>query len=237
MPRALEPAPRIRFPCPSSTTTETNLGATAAAQVSPSPTLLVYLPAVHVWGGQLDGHHAPLAVDLQSPAAAKLFLRLTRWPATIHQRPWTHVLLVGGQRKQLLLPAPKLQLRRRCGCARIVLLRGRVRRHMGRQNNGSVERRASSAQAFFSPSSFADYSSSGTQPQEHAEEELPDADTSLFEAGFLNSFDASASPASDAVSPFGAAQQVVHAPQPVHAGSPLGVEFTEHAQQTAQAYQ
>ncbi|KAJ6614205.1 hypothetical protein B0H10DRAFT_2221515 [Mycena sp. CBHHK59/15] len=76
----------------------------------------------------------------------------------------------------------------------------------GGNNNGPVGRRASSVQAFFSPSSFA-------QPREHAEEELLDADT-------------------DAVSPFGAAQQVVHAPQPVHAVSPLGVEFAEQAQQT-----
>ncbi|KAJ6586431.1 hypothetical protein DFH09DRAFT_1308461 [Mycena vulgaris] len=105
-------------------------------------------------------------------------------------------------------------------------------------NNGPGGRRASSAQAFFSPSSYANYSSQ----QEHVEEELPDADTSLFDSGFLNSFgaSASASPASDAVSPFDAAQQVLHAPQPVHAVSPHGVEFAEQQQQHSplqQAYE
>ncbi|KAJ6525048.1 hypothetical protein DFH09DRAFT_1372019 [Mycena vulgaris] len=71
--------------------------------------------------------------------------------------------------------------------------------------------------------------------QEHVEEELPDADTSLFDSGFLNSFGASAStsasPASDTVSPFDAAQQMLHASQPVHAVSPHGVEFAEQRQQ------
>ncbi|KAJ7136732.1 hypothetical protein C8R44DRAFT_868856 [Mycena epipterygia] len=103
----------------------------------------------------------------------------------------------------------------------------------GGNNNGPVGRRASSAQAFFSPSSFANYSTSSDSQQQATEEELPDADTSLFEAGFLNSFGASASgsPSSDGVSPFDPAQQVVHAPQPMHAVSPLGVEFAEQQQQ------
>ncbi|KAJ7485881.1 hypothetical protein FB451DRAFT_1392605 [Mycena latifolia] len=108
----------------------------------------------------------------------------------------------------------------------------------GNSGNGPVGRRASSAQAFFSPSSYANFS---TQQQQEHVEELPDADTSLFEAGFLNSFgasaSASASPSSDAVSPFEAAQQVLHAPQPVHAVSPHGVEFAEQQSQPQQAYE
>ncbi|KAJ7513048.1 hypothetical protein B0H11DRAFT_16728 [Mycena galericulata] len=112
----------------------------------------------------------------------------------------------------------------------------------GSNGHGPVGRRASSAQAFFSPSSFPQYASQeqGQQQQQEQEEELPDADTSLFEAGFLNSFGASGSagsPVSDAVSPFDAPaseQTVLHAPQPVHAVSPLGVEFAE---QQAQAYE
>ncbi|KAJ7785196.1 hypothetical protein DFH07DRAFT_1054566 [Mycena maculata] len=109
----------------------------------------------------------------------------------------------------------------------------------GNTGNGPVGRRASSAQAFFSPSSFPNYASAGPQAQEQPEE-LPDADTSLFEVGFLHSFGASASgagsPASDAVSPFDGAgeQTMLHAPQPVHAVSPLGVEFAEQQQQQAQ---
>ncbi|KAJ7156437.1 hypothetical protein C8R43DRAFT_1183811 [Mycena crocata] len=103
--------------------------------------------------------------------------------------------------------------------------------------NNPIGRRASSAQAFFSPSSFSNYSTSGA---EQVQEELPDADTSLFEAGFnLNSFGAAA-PASpvgggEAVSPFDAAEQqsVLHAPQPVHAVSPHGVEFSEQQQHHA----
>ncbi|KAF8205172.1 hypothetical protein K438DRAFT_1757163 [Mycena galopus ATCC 62051] len=113
----------------------------------------------------------------------------------------------------------------------------------GNNNNGPVGRRASSAQAFFSPSSFPNYSSSGNaHQQQHVEEELPDANTSLFEAGFLNSFGGSApsptssSPVNDGVSPFDAPEQQtrLHAPQPVHAMSSLGVEFGE--QQSQQQY-
>ncbi|KAJ7509161.1 hypothetical protein B0H11DRAFT_1901305 [Mycena galericulata] len=82
-------------------------------------------------------------------------------------------------------------------------------------------------QAFFSPSSF---------PQSAGQGELPDVDTSLFEAGFLNSFGGSASGShvNGAVSPFDAPtseQTVLHSPQPVHAASPLGVEFAEHQAQ------
>ncbi|KAJ7923342.1 hypothetical protein B0H13DRAFT_2316530 [Mycena leptocephala] len=119
----------------------------------------------------------------------------------------------------------------------------------GGNNNGPVGRRASSAQAFFSPSSFPGYSMSAQQHQhQQAEEELPDADTSLFEAGFFNSFGGSAaapsasSPVSDPVSPFDPAEQqgqIVHAPRPVHAVSPLGVEFEQQQQQqqAAQGYE
>ncbi|KAJ7497915.1 hypothetical protein B0H11DRAFT_2384842 [Mycena galericulata] len=101
----------------------------------------------------------------------------------------------------------------------------------GSNGHGPVGRRASSAQAFFSPSSF---------PQSAGQGELPDVDTSLFEAGFLNSFGGSASGSgtgshvNDAVSPFDAPtseQTVLHSPQPVHAASPLGVEFAEHQAQ------
>ncbi|KAJ6514291.1 hypothetical protein C8R47DRAFT_569727 [Mycena vitilis] len=117
-------------------------------------------------------------------------------------------------------------------------------------SNGPVGRRASSAQAFFSPSSYPnpDYSLHQQQQQQQqelqGEEELPDADTSLFEAGFLSSFGASASggaapsPVADAVSPFEDQQQhpqqQLHAPRPMHAVSPLGsMEFAEQQQQQA----
>ncbi|KAJ6489881.1 hypothetical protein C8R45DRAFT_199627 [Mycena sanguinolenta] len=106
----------------------------------------------------------------------------------------------------------------------------------GANNNGPVGRRASSAQAFFSPSSFPGYDAS-VASQQHVEEELPDANTSLFEVGFLNSFGGSAasptssSPVNDAVSPFDASEATrLHAPQPVHVVSPLGVEFGEQLQ-------
>ncbi|KAF7353992.1 HMG box domain-containing protein [Mycena venus] len=88
------------------------------------------------------------------------------------------------------------------------------------------------------------------QPQQE-EEALPDADTSLFDAGFLNSFGAT----SPVVDTFGAPdqqhqhqhqhqqmqmrmqQQIVHAPRPMHAApapappSPLEVEFAVPGQQ------
>ncbi|KAF7345274.1 HMG box domain-containing protein [Mycena sanguinolenta] len=87
------------------------------------------------------------------------------------------------------------------------------------------------------PSSFPTYDASAAS-QQHVEEELPDANTSLFEVGFLNSFGASAasptssSPVNDAVSPFDASESTrLHAPQPVHVVSPLGVEFGEQQQQ------
>ncbi|KAK7039806.1 HMG box domain-containing protein [Favolaschia claudopus] len=102
-------------------------------------------------------------------------------------------------------------------------------------NHSPVGRRASSAQAFFSPSSlsYTGYAGAAASQQPEAEEELPDADTSLFEAGFLNSFGGGGggamSPTTGGVSPFDAPeaqqQQQLHAPQPVHAVSPLGVEF------------
>ncbi|KAJ7238846.1 hypothetical protein B0H12DRAFT_88235 [Mycena haematopus] len=112
----------------------------------------------------------------------------------------------------------------------------------GANNNGPVGRRASSAQAFFSPTSFSGYDMSSSQQQQqhqHVEEELPDANTSLFEVGFLNSFGGSAasppssSPPNDTVSPFDAPEHtLLHAPRPVHAMSPLGVEFGEQQQQS-----
>jgi hypothetical protein len=117
----------------------------------------------------------------------------------------------------------------------------------GSNSNGPVGRRASSAQAYFSPSSFAGYSQH-QQQQQQGEEELPDADTSLFDSGFLNSFGAAAgsptasSPVNDPVSPFDAQhhqqqqqQQTLHAPQPVHAMSPLAVELQQ--QQGQQQYE
>ncbi|KAJ7024496.1 hypothetical protein C8F04DRAFT_1301977 [Mycena alexandri] len=120
--------------------------------------------------------------------------------------------------------------------------------------NGPVGRRASSAQAFFAPSAFSHeayqqqhhHQQHGQHGQQQEDEELPDADTSLFEAGFLNSFgasasaSASASPVSEPISPFDPAfggqgeQQMLHAPQPVHAVSPLGGAFASDAQ--AQGY-
>ncbi|KAJ7039955.1 hypothetical protein C8F04DRAFT_1315040 [Mycena alexandri] len=112
--------------------------------------------------------------------------------------------------------------------------------------SGPVGRRASSAQAFFAPSAFsheAYQQQHHHQQQQHGQqqedEELPDADTSLFEAGFLNSFgasaSASASPVSEPISPFdpafgGQGEQMLHAPQPVHAVSPLGGAFASDAQ-------
>ncbi|KAJ7275780.1 hypothetical protein C8J57DRAFT_1505088 [Mycena rebaudengoi] len=116
--------------------------------------------------------------------------------------------------------------------------------------SGGIGRRASSAQAYFSPTAFPyDHQQQQQQQQgnsyahhkqQHEQEELPDADTSLFEPGFLHSFGASAStsasPTSDGVSPFDAPEHgpVMHAPQPVHPVSPLGVEFAEQQQQHAQ---
>ncbi|KAJ7362769.1 hypothetical protein DFH08DRAFT_951008 [Mycena albidolilacea] len=84
----------------------------------------------------------------------------------------------------------------------------------------------SSAQAYFSPSSFAGYPVASQHHQRHqqqGEEGLPDAETSLFDSGFLNSSDAAGSPTAssplnDPVSPFAAQQQqqqqTLHAPQP-----------------------
>ncbi|KAJ7635175.1 hypothetical protein FB45DRAFT_482069 [Roridomyces roridus] len=113
----------------------------------------------------------------------------------------------------------------------------------GGANGSPVGRRASSAQAYFSPSAYPSPQQTQSQ-QEEAVEELPDADTSLFEAGFLNSFGASAgSPATTAsagesVSPFDE-QPMLHAPQPVHPISPLGApEFDgEQHQQQQQVYE
>jgi hypothetical protein len=51
----------------------------------------------------------------------------------------------------------------------------------------------SSAQAYFSPSSFTGYPVA-SQHQQQGEEGLPDADTSLFDSGFLDSSDAAANP-------------------------------------------
>ncbi|KAJ7191964.1 hypothetical protein GGX14DRAFT_480801 [Mycena pura] len=120
--------------------------------------------------------------------------------------------------------------------------------YYGYGTHNPVGRRASSAQAFFSPTSFkfpesaaaADAVQQG-QEQQHGsepEEDLPDADTSLFDAGFLSSFGAPAAASdgssvddNEGVSPFGAAP-VVHAPQPVHAVSPLGVDFAQPQPQT-----
>ncbi|KAJ7130685.1 hypothetical protein C8R46DRAFT_1362864 [Mycena filopes] len=93
---------------------------------------------------------------------------------------------------------------------------------------GGLGRRASSAQALFAPSSFSSHPSPREQQeaqQGQGEEDLPDADTSLFEAGF--GFGSAASPrdTAEVVSPF---EGQVHAPRPVHAVSPLlGGDFGE----------
>ncbi|KAF7316555.1 HMG box domain-containing protein [Mycena indigotica] len=99
----------------------------------------------------------------------------------------------------------------------------------GWSNNNNVSighRRASSAQAFFrDPSQII-------QQQQHVEEELPDADTSLFQSGYMNPFASSIpapaptrSPVNEGVSPFDSTG-ILHAPQPIHPVSPLGdIEF------------
>ncbi|KAJ7064621.1 hypothetical protein C8F01DRAFT_1127487 [Mycena amicta] len=108
--------------------------------------------------------------------------------------------------------------------------------------NSPLGRRASSAQAFFSPTSlkFAEHQH---QHHQQADEELPDADTSLFDSGYLHAFPGAAhshsSPPSNegvSVSPFESA--ILHAPQPIHPmSSPLGVEFAEQQQQAYEQQQ
>ncbi|KAJ7738602.1 hypothetical protein B0H16DRAFT_1891299 [Mycena metata] len=96
--------------------------------------------------------------------------------------------------------------------------------------------RASSVQAFFSPSLFSNTAYTEHHHHQEEDEELPDEDTSLFETRFLDSFgapaSASASPVSDPIRLFGRARVAATAtdiacPQPVRPVSPLGVEFAE----------
>ncbi|CAK5282960.1 unnamed protein product [Mycena citricolor] len=97
-----------------------------------------------------------------------------------------------------------------------------------------IGRRASSAQAFFSPTSFK-FNTCGSDAAEYEQqlpEELPDADTSLFHPGFLNTF--GGAPVSElAMANFEVQQaSVLHAPQPMNPVSPLNsVEFHPPAPQ------
>ncbi|KAF7325613.1 HMG box domain-containing protein [Mycena kentingensis (nom. inval.)] len=106
-------------------------------------------------------------------------------------------------------------------------------------------RRASSAQAFFSPTTIREFQQQ--QQQQQGEEELPDADTSLFNSSFLNSFGAAPASAgngggAESVSPLeGPGPHILHAPQPIHpvsvmSHSPLASDFAPGELEIAHAY-
>ncbi|KAJ7804044.1 hypothetical protein B0H14DRAFT_3486722 [Mycena olivaceomarginata] len=144
-------------------------------------------------------------------------------------------------------PRPSFSFARSLGARGSFSFAGAFGGAWGGNSNGPVGRRASSAQAYFSQSSFAGYSQH-QQQQQQGEEELPDADTSLFDSGFLNSFGGGGfadgflacerprqSVRRAAQQQQQQQQQTLHAPQPVHAMSPLAVELQQ--QQGQQQYE